>query len=437
MGVNVQVKDIARENDGERQEIVITLTASADEVDASAKSFFDDIAQRDIPGFRKGKAPRSVLEQQVGGHANAMGGVIETLVNEHALKAIDDSGVIFINEPTFNVDGELEEGAPFTFSVSGEVAPMMELTSYDPVSIEMPPEEVTDKDIQIQLDSIRDYYHSLENIDDPDHIAEMGDYVNADITILNDGVPISGLNKARRLFALGEGTMPLSFDEQVVGGKVGDILEFDFDARDAEGNSEYGDGDLHAYVDILGFRKISYPEINDEFAQKIGAMDVEDMKKQIKQNIGMQKEQELPKIKIDRVIDEIIERLDGDVPQYYVDFIRQDVGREFMKSLQDQGTNLQEWLLKNAVDGDDMKDDISREAYRRAAIDCALEAIFDHFNLEVTDEDIDAMFAGDDEGEALRKQWEDAHRMADVKKMIRQQKATDYLTDHADVTIVE
>ena len=68
----MQVKDIVREDDGDSQELVLTLVASAEEVDAAADKFFADIAKRDIPGFRKGKAPREVLEKQVGGHANAI-----------------------------------------------------------------------------------------------------------------------------------------------------------------------------------------------------------------------------------------------------------------------------------------------------------------------------------------------------------------------------
>lgn len=432
----MQIKDIAREDDGVKQEMVLTICADAGEVDAAAKSFFKDIAQRDIPGFRKGKAPKEVLEQSVGGHANAMGGVAETLINEFALKTIDDSGVIFLDEPTFNVDSTLEEGKPFTFTVSGVVSPEMKLTDYSPVSIEMPSEEATEEDIDEQLKTIQDYYHSFENIDDPSHVGEMGDYVMTKLTVTNHGKLVSGMNGASRMIGLGEGTMPSSFDEQLVGTKVGDIIEFDFDAKDEDGNSEYDDGELHANVEIKGFRKCVIPEIDDRLAEKVGCVDVKDMREQLRRSIAMQKAEELPRLKVDRVIDAALERLDGEVPEYYVEFIRQDVGREFMQSLQEQGTNLQEWMLRNSVDGDAMKDDIANEAKRRAAIDCMLEAVFKEKKLELTDEDIDAMFGGEDAA-LVRSDWEKAHRMADVKKMARQHKATEYLVENADVKIVD
>lgn len=432
----MQVKDKAREDDGKVQELVLTVTASAEEVDAAAGRFFKDIAQREIPGFRKGKAPRSVLEQSVGGHANAMGGVAETLINEMAFAAIDEADVIFIAEPQFNVDAPVEEGKPFTFTVAGPVAPLAKLTDYGPVSIEMPPDEATDAEVAAQMDALRDYYHSFEDIEDGSHEAAMGDYVSIVATVTNHGKLVSGMRDASRLVGLGEGTMPASFDEKLLGAKVGDELEFDFEAKDAEGSSEYGDGDLHAEVQVKGFRRLLLPG-DEELAAKVGCADVDDMKAQLRLSINQQKAQELPKLMVDRAIEALLERLDGEVPGYYVDFIRQDVGRELMQGLQQQGTNLQQWMIENAVNGDEMKADVAREAARRAAIDCALEALFAEKGWEVTEEDIEALFAAEEDPAAARAKWQEANRMADVRKMYRREKATRWLVDNAEVTVVE
>lgn len=433
----VKIKDMSFEEDGSAREAVLTITASADEVDAAAKAFFQELNQRDVPGFRKGKAPKEVLEQGVGGHEVAMGGVAEKLINDNGFAAIDEADVIFLDEPQFNVDVMPEEGKAFSFTVSGTVAPEMKLTSYDPVQITMPPEEPTDADVEQGIADLQDFYHTLDKITDPDHIAQMGDYVDTRLTITNHGKLVSGINNVSRMVGLGHGTMPESFDEHVVGTKVGDLIEFDFEAKDAEGNSDYGDGELHAQVEICGFRKLTVPEVNDELAVKVGCMDVDDMRAQLRRNIGMQKAEQLPRVKTDRAIDALIERLDGDVPTYYVDFIRQDVGRELMQNLEDQGTNLQQWMLQNQVQGEKMKEDMENEARRRAAIDCALEAVFEHAGLEVTDEDIMALFDGEDDGEAKLESWKQANRMSNLRKMARQRKATQWITDNAAVEIEE
>lgn len=433
-GGTVRVKETVRENDGEREELVLTIVATAEEVDEYSKKFFKDIAKRDIPGFRKGKAPRAVLEQSVGGHANAMGGVAEMLINEQGFKAIDDSGVIFIDEPEFNVEDMLEEGKPFTFTVSGLVAPLMSLSSYEPVSIEMPSETATEQEIDDQIRELQEHYHSLEKITDEDHVAADGDYVEVIMTITNDGKTVSSLRGAKRMIGLGAGTMPASFDAQIIGTKVGDILDFDFEAKDEDGSSRFGDGNLHANVEVTGFRKMILPE-GEELAGKVGCANMEELRNDMAMNINMQKSKDLPKVKVDRCVEALIARLEAEVPEYYIDFIRQDVGREMMQSFEKKGTTLQEWVMQNNVEAQQLKESVSREAVRRAAIDCALEALFVEKKMEITEEDIAKFFEGDDEAGEARKAWEDANRMANVHKMCRQSKASQWLVDTAEVTI--
>lgn len=433
----MQVKDIAREDDGDSQELVLTMVASAEEVDENAKKFFKEIAQRDIPGFRKGKAPRQVLEQSVGGHNAAMGGVAEMLINELAFKAIDDADIIFLADPQFNVDDQVEEGKPFTFTVSGKVAPVMKLSSYDEVSIEMPPEEATDEEVEAQLKALQDFYHSFEDIDDADHAAEMGDYVMLQLTVTNEDKPLAGLHDASRMVGLGEGTMPASFDEKIIGAKVGDVLSFDFEAKAEDGTSEFGDGNLHAVAEVKSFRRCIVPAIDDELAHKVGCVDEDDMRKQMRHTINQHKNEELPKLMTERVAEQLIARLDGEVPAYYTEFIRQDVGREFMQGLQKQGTNLQEWLLSNQVDSDEMKEQVENEAKHRAAIDCALEALFAEKGWEVTEEDIMREIGESDDAQEIREKWEGANRMADLRKMCRHSIAMRWLVKTANVTVVE
>lgn len=428
----MKVKDTVRESDGEREELVLTIVATADEVDAYSKKFFKEIAQRDIPGFRKGKAPRTVLEQSVGGHANAMGGVAEMLINEEGFKAIDEADVIFIEEPDFNVDAALVEGEPFTFTVSGVVAPAMTLSSCDPVTVEMPSETATEQEIDEQIAELQQHYHSLEKIGDEDHVAADGDYVEVVMTVTNDGKTVSGLRGASRMIGLGTGTMPESFDAQLIGTKVGDILEFDFEAKEADGSSRFGDGNLHAKVEVTGFRKMVIPE-GEELAGKVGCQSMDELRRDMASSINMQKQKDLPKMKVDRCVEQIVARLEGEVPDYYVDFVRQDVGREMMQSFEKQGTSFQEWVLQNNVEADKMKERVSAEARRRAAVDCALEALFLAKGMELEEADIDQVFAGDENAEETRKAWEDANRMSNVRKMARQSKATQWLFDTAEV----
>ena len=426
------------EEDGEKRELVLTLTATAEEVDANIKQFFKDAReQKEIPGFRKGKAPRNVIEQNLGGHEPTFGAIAETIINTMSFKVIDDADVIFVAEPEFNVDTLPEDHKPFSFTVSGPVLPKVELTSAEPVSIEMPPDEATEKEIEEHLDNLRDYYHTYKTIDDPDHQAQMGDYVDLPMTCTkSDTSEIRGLTNVDRLIGLGEGTMPASFDEKIVGAKAGDTLEFDFEVEDSN-NPQFGDGKLKAEVKVKGFRECIVPALDDAFAQKLGSKDVEELRGAVKMALDNDKRKELPNLMVERCMEQLVSRIKGEVPEYFVEIIKEDVFREFMQSMEKNGTSLQEWMLKNDMQKEEIQEQILEEAKHRAALDVAIEALFEELGLELTEEELDKTLAKEKNPEEIRRSWSEANRMADLRKLARQDMVTRWLVKNAQVTVVE
>ena len=433
----MQISDITRETDDETQELVVTITADADEVNKHIDDYFKDLAKNEIPGFRKGKAPREVIEKNAGGHEAVYAGIAEEIANDGAPQILDDADIIFISDPQLNIDSIPQENQPFSFTISANVPPEGTLSSYDPVAIKMPPNEATDEEVEMQIEELRSLYYNYEEITDKDYEAQLGDYVTVRMTCTNDGAQINGLTDVERMIGLGEGSMPESFDDHIVGSKIGYQLDFDFEAISEDNRPELGDGKLHAYVEIKSIRKRVLPEFDDEFFAKVGATDLEDLRKQMKYTIGAQKDRELPDLMQQRVVDALVERLEGEVPQYYVDFLREDVGRELMQKLQKEGTGLQDWLINNNIEAEKIQQEVTDEAMARAKRDLALEALFKNKGWEVTDEDIEKQLANDEDPEESRKMLEDAHRMADLRKMCRQSKAARWLMETAEVTVVE
>ena len=426
------------EDDGSTVELELTLMAPADEVDKAIKAFFKEISQQEIPGFRKGKAPRKVVEQSVGGHDAFMGGAVEKMINEYAWAALDDADVIFMEEPEFNVDTPMEDGHPFTFTVSGKIAPTIELSSYDPVSIEMPPDEATDEEIDKHIDNLRDYYHTFKDITDEDHEAQMGDYAMLNVSISSqDGKPISGLQDVDRLVGLGKGIMPETFDEHIIGAKKGMTLAFDFDARSENMRPEFGDGLLHANVEVLSFRESIVPALDDAFAAQLGAPDVAGLREQVRNALNHDKNQELPALMEERVVDALIERVNTEIPEYYVNFIRQDVAREMISNLDKEGTSLQDWILQNDVQREQLKEEIQKEAANRALRDCALEALFAHLDMEVTDEEVKELIAKSGDSDDTFDDWKEAAQVAQLRKLCRHDLAVRWLVKTAEVTVVQ
>ncbi len=433
----MEIKDITRETDGEIQEIVATISASAEEVNTYIDDYFKELGKNTIAGFRKGKAPREVIEKNAGGHAAVYAAIAENIVNEGGPAILDDADVLFISQPQFNLEKAPEENHPFTFTVSAHVPPLMELEDYGPVEIQMPPEKATDAEIDLQIEELRNVYYKYEEIEDPDYEAKNGDFVTVRMTCSKDGTNIGGLTDVERMIGLGEGTMPKSFDEHLVGAKAAYQLDFDFDAGEQEEGSVLGDGKLHAFVEVKGIRKKVLPDFDDEFFAKVGAANLDDLKKQMRLTIDMQKEKELPKLMEERVVDALVNRLKDEVPDYYVEFLREDVGRELMQSLQKDGTNLSDWMLQNNVEAEKLQNDVKQEAISRARHDIALESLFKEKGWKVTDEDIQKELAGDEDPAATLASLQESHRMADLRKMCRQSMAARWLMETAEVSVVE
>lgn len=434
----MQITKTNFEDDGQVREIDLTLAASAEEVNEYVKLYLKDLSSMEVPGFRKGKAPRTVIEKAIGGHDEFMSGAAEKLINTLAFKCLDDADILFIDQPEFNVSDSMVDDQPFYFQVSGKVAPLMELTSYDPVSIEMPPDEATENEINRHIENLRDYYHTFEDVTDEDHVAEMGDYCMLNVTVTTaDGGRISGLTEVDRLVGLGKGTMPASFDQNIIGAKKGMTLSFDFKVEGETKRPEFGDGNLHANVEVMSFRKCIVPELDDAFAQKLGAENVAALTEQVRNALNYDKNQYLPGLMEERVVDALIKRVKGNVPEYYVDFIREDVGREMVADLDKDGTSLQNWILNNDVKREELKEAIQAESLNRAVRDCALEAMFRHQGWEITDQDVMDLLKGTDNPDEVLKSWQDANHVAELRKMCRQNAVVRWLVKTAEVTVVE
>ena len=230
--------------------------------------------------------------------------------------------------------------------------------------------------------------------------------------------------------------MPASFDEKIVGAKAGETLEFDFEVEDAN-NPQFGDGKLKAEVKVKGFRECIVPALDDAFAQKLGSKDVEELRGAVKMALDNDKRKELPNLMVERCMEQLVARIKGEVPEYFVEIIKEDVFREFMQSMEKNGTSLQEWMLKNDMQKEEIQEQILEEAKHRAALDVAIEALFEELGLELTEEELDKTLAKEENPEEIRRSWSEANRMADLRKLARQDMVTRWLVKTAQVTVVE
>lgn len=427
----MEVTTSIREEDGKTQ-VAIELTEQ--EVKKHIDSFFKDLAKNRIPGFRPGKAPRKVLERNFGGHEAIYAEITSDMVNEVLPLALDSKDVIFIDDPKL-VDEKVEsveDGKPYTFEVYGEVAPKLTLTSVEPVEIEMPPATATDEEIEAQLESLRDYYYEFEEVD---RAAEEGDYVMMSIDAKADGVAVDALNSPSRLVELGSDALPKELTDQVLGMKKDETKEFDFEvAEDDEQLADFKGKTIHAEVTVSKVQTKELPTLDEEFAKRIGFDTLEQTREEIANQINTQRERQLPELKERRCVEALAKRIEGEIPESYINYSRDEVLREFFNNLQSAGITFDQFLAQRGISADEFRADLDDEAKENAEQGLALDALFEARGMELTDADIDEQFQVVDDPAAARKSWEESGRMSLLREGIRRSKAAQWLIDNAIVT---
>ncbi len=426
----MEVTTSIREEDGKTQ-VAIELTEQ--EVKKHIDSFFKDLAKNRIPGFRPGKAPRKVLERNFGGHEAIYAEITSDMVNEVLPLALDSKDVIFIDDPKL-VDEKVEsveDGKPYTFEVYGEVAPKLTLTSVEPVEIEMPPATATDEEIEAQLESLRDYYYEFEEVD---RAAEEGDYVMMSIDAKADGVAVDALNSPSRLVELGSDALPKELTDQVLGMKKDETKEFDFEvAEDDEQLADFKGKIIHAEVTVSKVQTKELPTLDEEFAKRIGFDTLEQTREEIANQINTQRERQLPELKERRCVEALAKRIEGEIPESYINYSRDEVLREFFNNLQSAGITFDQFLAQRGISADEFRADLDDEAKENAEQSLALDALFEARGMELTDADIDEQFQVVDDPAAARKSWEESGRMSLLREGIRRSKAAQWLIDNAIV----
>ena len=436
METNVEVLE------GNRAKITVAIDEKVvtDRVKKQYKKF---ATQYNFPGFRRGKAPRPVIDSMLGKDA-ARASVTDELVNETYPLAIDESGLYPIGQPDFGEEGDMalvEDKQAYTYTFEIDTKPTPELSSYDPVAIEMPPEGATDEQIDEEIDALLEHYYEI--VDAPANTKVKDDkYVNLKIAATDDnGDDIPSITSDEYQYGIGSGLFPESFDKELIGLKKGDTKQFTIDLPStptAMTSALMGKTSTISFdVEVLCVRKKKLPELTDEWVQtKIGVDSVEELRKEMAEEIESQYANVLPRLKESRVLTALAERLEGDIPENMVEEAETTLLQDFFNQLQQQGLTLDVYLQQSGLTSQQFRDDVKQQAADMAKQDLALDAYAAHANMEVTEEDLREEFvkSGVSDPDGVMEQWRESGQMYMVRQGILRQKAATELMDNAVVT---
>ena len=413
------------------------VTVAKADVDKAVKKAYADIANRyNFQGFRKGKAPRPMIDAVVGREA-VMAQATNDLLNSVEPAVFEELDVVPMGEASYGDEPKLvEEGKDYDVDVTIPVRPECELDSYDAPAINMPPAEATEAEVEQQVEQLLAYHTTYEDIED-DRAVEKGDVVSVDIENVENAEQLAG--KGRMLSLDGNG-LPEEFDEGLVGMKKGETKEITWSTTHKHEDHEHTVKSA-VKVTLAAIKQAVTPELDDELAKKgFGFDDVAALKDAVRDEITSDKKTSLPGLKEDRLVQAIAEHLTlEETPAEYVEQVFNETAQNFLGQLQQQGLSLDSFLQMRGIKAQDFINDLHEQAAERARQSLALDALAAKLGLTAEDEDIAREFeeAGSKDVKATVKQWRDAGRLPAIRESIKRSKALKWLVDNAEVTEVD
>lgn len=411
------------------------VTIPADDVNKAVAKAYKDIAKRyNFQGFRKGRAPRPVIDAAVGREA-VMADATNALLSAAEPLVLNELDVVPVGDVDFGEDLESAlEKQDYTVKVTVNLIPEAELSSYDPVAISMPPADATTAEIDQQLDVLMGYQARFEDADG-DHAAVSGDFVNVDVEDIENGERLAGEN---RMLATEAGMLPEALEEALVGMKPGDEKEVEF---------TQGEGDdaqtVKIKVKVNDIKVKVVPELTDDFAKDVFGFDgLDALRDAVSIEIKGDKDRNLPALKEERAVTELEKRLEMEtVPEDYVKQVHDEIARQFVSDLQAQGQTVDSFLQMRHITIDQLLADLQLQATEHARQSIALDALARHLAIEVTDDDVKAEFSdvydSDKAVKKAMKEFAESGQMPAVRQTIRRSKAVSWLLDNAQVTEVD
>jgi trigger factor len=408
----------------EGNKVKLSVVVDEDEFETAVDSAFKRIAREvRIPGFRPGKAPRKLLEARLGPEFAREEALREALP-EYYSQAVRENAVDVIAPPDIDITDGQESGS-VTFDAVVEVRPQISVTGYQDLEVEIPSPKATDEEIDAQIERLRDQFGEMATVD---RAVRDGDHVSIDIAASYRGEPVEGLTADDYQYPVGsEGIVP-ELDAQLLGAKVGDILDFEA----AHPNPEEQDR-LHFRVLVKDVKEKVLPDVDDEWANEASEFDtVEELRADLAQRIGGVRSAQAAMAAREQTAAALAGLVDEDPPEAMVNAEVNDRLQDLALRLQAQGIEFEQYTQMTGRNQDEIVAELTESAQQAARVDLALRAIADAEGIEVDDDDLDTEVERlaeriGQEPAAIREQLQ-ANEAA-LRSDLRKRKALEWLVD--------
>jgi trigger factor len=339
-----------------------------------------------VPGFRKGKVPRQVIEARIGRDALLAEAIEQEAVPEFYAKAIEEHGVQPLSRAKVEPPS-YEDGKPLEFSATIEVKPEIELPSYHGIEVERPTLEVTDEHVDAQLERLRDRVAQLEVIGRP---LTGGDFAQIDLRATHHTTEIPELTRSDFLYEVGSGTVVPKLDEELEGKRKGDILRFNATLPDEAGEQLAG-REVTFQVLVKEAKTKVLPKLDDDFAEEASEFDtLDELKADLRRRLEDAAAGQLASELETRVLQAYLDQVEVPLPESLVHDELHYRANRFAQQLGMMGANLDQYLEAIGQTSDDVEADLRAQSERAVKAQLVLEAVADAERFEVSDQEVDA-----------------------------------------------
>jgi trigger factor len=409
--------------------VKVAVEIDETELEPAVEQAWREIAKEvRLPGFRPGKAPRSLLEKQFGaGYARSE--ALRQALPDFYSQAVIDHDVDVIAPPDLDITAG-EESGDVAFEAVVDVRPTVTVAGYGGLRVEVPSPEVPDEEIDEQIDRLRSQYGELTEVDRP---AADGDYTTVDIHGTRDGEEVDGLTADDYLYLVGSGMIASEFDEHLTGAKAGDVLQFDAEHPDPEQDA------VEFRILVKDVKERVLPDLTDEWvAEATEFSTVEELREDTRSRLAEAREGQTRISVRARIGVELAKLVDDEVPEALVSAEMQNRLQNLAYQLQGRGIALDDYLQITGRDPESFTAELKEAADEAVRVDLALRAVAVAEGLEATDEQVDTeilqlIATADVDLDEARDQLRSGGQLSAVRSDLSNRNALEWLVDHSEV----
>lgn len=378
------LKECTKKEEANAYELVVSVDGETFEK-AINKVYKREVKKINIQGFRKGKAPRRIIEKMYGTEV-FYDDAMQDCYPEALYAAAEEAGVKIVAVESLEAIEASAEG--FTFKAQVIVEPEMEIDGYKGIEIEKKSTEVTDELIDKEIEQVRERNSRLVTVED--RAAENGDTAVIDFEGFVDGEAFEGGKSEGYNLSLGSGNFIPGFEEQIVGHKAGEEFSI-FVTFPEEYQAEELQGKEAEFKIVLHEIKTKeLPVVDDEFVQDVSDKEtLEEYKEELRETVGKRLVDEAEKDVDDKIAEKLMELVQGEIPEAMYENQTNDMIRDFESRLRSQGLDMDTYMRYMGMDVNALKGMYRTDAEKRVKLRLALETIAKKENIEVTEADLD------------------------------------------------